>query len=123
MIAAICTLLVLCGTVVESIQRTIATTRHDNEGRDVTIPPQKSHSDKNTIWSQGDPGNFASSKKKMVCSNRSNKNSKFFPMYFEIFFQDLRRTWPSTSKNLAKNFEDSFEAFAKFFEAFLRMFF
>jgi hypothetical protein len=45
MIAASRTLLVLCGTVVESIQRHAPlqqpTTRHDNEGRDVMIPPQK----------------------------------------------------------------------------------
>jgi hypothetical protein len=31
-------------------------------------------------------------KKKNVCSNRSNKNSKFFPMYFdEVLSQELRR--------------------------------
>jgi hypothetical protein len=56
MIAAIRTLLVLCWTMVESIQRHAPsqqpTTRQDDEGHDVTIPPQKSHSDKNTIWSQ-----------------------------------------------------------------------
>jgi hypothetical protein len=56
MIAASRTLLVLCGTVVEIIQRHVpsqkATTWHNNEGCDVMIPPQKSHSDKNMIWSQ-----------------------------------------------------------------------
>jgi hypothetical protein len=55
MIAAIHTLLVLCGAMVETIQRHMPsqqpTTQHDKEGHDVMIPPQKSHSNKNMIWS------------------------------------------------------------------------
>jgi hypothetical protein len=50
MIAAIHTLLVLYGIMVESIQRHAPsqqpTTWHDKEGRDIMIPPQKSHSNK-----------------------------------------------------------------------------
>jgi hypothetical protein len=78
----------------------------------------------------GGSGKFCIFEKKIVCSNRSNKNSNFFPMFFEIFVEELRRTCPSPSKNLPKSFEELgqelrrfFRSFCQVLRSFLRVFF
>jgi hypothetical protein len=57
-------------------------------------------------------------KKLFVGSNHSNKNWKFRWKKIEKLGQELRRTFPRTLKNLAKNFEDSFKVLAKFWPSF-----
>ncbi len=67
------------------------------------------------IWGSGKVRIFV---KLFVCSNHSNKNSKFCCKKIKKLGQELRRTFPRTLKNLAKNFEDSFEVLAKFWPSF-----